>query len=1053
MALPRPNLFSIAPGVPFLPTLADAILSGRLIAGWSPASDPLALSEATIFLPTRRAARALHSMLAEKSPAASLLLPRIVPLGDVEDAEDHVLFDGGSDRLGEDGALPPEADPMVRRLTLAQFVLTWSGQIRMRLRDHDPDTPMPAKLSDAVRRDPQGFIVATSARDALSLADALGRLIDSLTIHGRGFADLHRQVPGDFDEYWRLSRDFVKIAAEEWPKFCRLTGVMDASERRHRLLLAEAERLTRERPEAPMIVAGSTGSMPATAALIAAIARLPRGAVVLPGLDHHLDPAEWALLGQEPGEPGHPQALLAQLLTRIGVAPDAVRPLGEPAPALKARELMLGEALRPAETTDRWQTRAERLPDTAIAEALADMRLVEAEDEREEALAIAAMLRETLETPGRIAALVTPDRTLAERVSSELGRWSITVEDSAGLALSRSLAGRLACLAADVFTADFPAAALLALLDHPLLALGLAPETLRRGRRTLEIGVLRGAATHPGLDGIRAALHQKRGAPPDHPPEPLKRLTEADWDAAALILNRLAEAFAPLTAIGRDRIDLVAATRALGQVTGALARTAEDEDLIDRAEGGEALAALFDDLDQGAAAMLGHIREWPGFLDGLMAGRTVRRGGASHARIRIWGLLEARLLSVDRLVLGGLDETVWPPVGRTDPFLSRAMAEALGLPAPERRIGQTAHDFAQACGAPDLVLTRAKKRDGNPMVASRFLQRLRAVIGEDLYGALLARGARVLDWVRALDRLENAPPRVRQPAPVPPRELLPRRLSVTQIETLRRDPYSIYAKAVLRLDALRPLAEPPGSAERGNAIHDALAKLAERHPRTLPATALDELLALGRESFGDLAREPEFEAFWWPNFVRGAQWLIAWDHGRRADGTEIRAEKRGSHRFDLPGGGDFTISARADRIEIHPGSRFSVVDYKTGRPPGKREVRCGFSPQLTITAALVSRGGFDGITGTPADLLYVKLGRDGGEATSVAGGQEPIDPAVLAEKHWHECVRLIDDFLNRGRGFASQPFPKFLKAYAEYDHLARVREWSVGEDEGAGGDA
>lgn len=1040
MSAAVPKVFSVPPGAPFLETLAGALLGGRLVPGLA-AGDPMALSEATVFLPTRRATRALAAVIAKKAGGGSVLLPRIVPLGDLDDTEESLLFGEGGG-FGDEHELPPEADPTFRRLALANMVRAWSTRVRDTLRE-ETEALLPERLRKGVLSDPEGFTVAGSARDALALADALGRLIDSLVIHGKTWEDLHRLVPPEHDGYWEITRNFVEIAAREWPKTLEELNMLDAGERRHRLILAEAERLKRERPDKPFIVAGSTGSMPATAKLIAAIARLPRGAVVLPGLDRHLTAEDRKALVEDGGDPGHPQHILAKLIETIGVAPETVTVLGEPSPALAAREAFLAEALRPAETTEAWRTRSERLSDADIAAGLADVAVVEADDEREEALAAALALREAVAQPGRTAALVTPDRALAERVCAELARWGIEAEDSAGRALGRTAAGRLARLAADALASDFAAGETLALLHHPLVLLGLDPAVLAQGRAALEIGALRGLAPKPGLDGLAAALAAARGADTARAPRPRKLLRPEDFDAADAVVGALREAFDRLP-MPKSGPDLIGAAARLEPVIEALTLRADGTDGLDGAEGGEALAAFFDDLREGGGVRLeGTLGDLPGVLDGLMQGRTVPGGGGAHPRIRIWGLLEARLLPVDRLVLGGLDETIWPPATRTDPFLSRPLARELGLPAPEIRIGRTAHDFAQAMGASEVVLTRAAKRGGDPTVPSRFLQRMSAVAG-DAYAAAVQRGTRFIELSRRLDRRDRSAP-VPQPAPVPPKDLLPEAISVTDVEKLRRDPYAIFARRVLKVDPLEDLARAPNAAELGTATHDALGDFTKDNPATLPADARDRLIALGERHFASLADHPEFGAFWWPRFLRQVDWYLDWEKGRRPQCVEVKAEIDGELGFDLPGGGRFTVRGRADRIEVHPGGSFSVLDYKTGSPPSVKQVRSGLAPQLTIQAAMALRGGYgEGLGARVEDLRYVKLGREGGKETSAVKGKDPIDANDLAEAVWGQFVKLVDAHVNRGRGFASQLIPRMRKPYDAYDHLARFKEWSVG---------
>jgi ATP-dependent helicase/nuclease subunit B len=1085
VAAGRPRVFSIPPGAAFLPALAEALLAGRLVPGWPDRSDPLSLAEGLILLPTRRAARALAAHLGERAGGGTVLLPRIVPLGDVDEAEEERLFDGDASAattLGDTLTLPPETSEGRRRLVLARLILAWAKTVDRRQ----------LKLEDG-----ESLLVPAGPADALALAADLGRLIDTFSIYGKTFEDLHRLVPDDFSAYWSISRDFLVIAAEHWPALCRDMGTMDAALRRHQLLTTEAERLLRVLPAGPVVAAGSTGSMPATAALLGAIARLPRGAVVLPGLDRHLEPAAWSAVSGAPGQvdhPGHPQAILARLIQGFGLSRDVVEVLGSPSPALAAREAFLAEALRPAETTDAWRDRDERLGPEAVVQALADVTVVEAGDDREEALAIAAAMRGALEDPEATAALVTPDRSLAERVSAELRRWGIEVDDSAGKPLARTGPGIVARLVAEAAAGEGEPLSLLALLAHPACRLGLPGETVQRGRAALEIGLFRGPALPRGWDRLRPALDHAisragrsapgesasgesasgesasgksgsgksgSGEPAGREAGPRRRLAAGDWQAARAVLAGLERAFADFDPARLPRLLDLPALAALHEA--ALAVVTEPppgKDVAPAPDDAEAeLAAAFDEVRTGSGSGIeGAFAEYPAFFTALLSGRAARGLSSSHRRLRIWGPLESRLLESDLVILGGLDEKTWPPETRGDAFLNRPLREQLGLPALERRIGQTAHDFVQSLGSPRAIITRAHKRGGDPTVPSRFLQRMRAVAGEQAWAPVLARGAALLEWARRLDRPDRVES-VRRPAPRPPAELQPVQLSVTEIETLVRDPYAVYARHVLRLDPLDDIALPPSAAVRGTLIHGVLGEFAKAYPDTLPADVAGELVRLGVELFDatpELHDRPDVRAFWWPRFLRVVAWMERWERGRRAPGVRVVAETKGRHLFGLDDGTGFTLTARADRFEERPDGALAVIDFKTGAMPGVKEVQVGFSPQLTLEAAMAREGAFEAVPGgrrTEA-LLYVQLG--GGTR---AGSQREITPGEglagiddLALQHLSRLRTLLSELRTGERAFLSRPVPKFAKRYAPYDHLARVREWSLLGQDGDGGE-
>ncbi|MBO1906762.1 double-strand break repair protein AddB [Microvirga sp. 3-52] len=1047
-----PHVFSIPPGCAFLPTLVDALLDGRLV-GPLP-GDPAALADITIYVPNRRATRALITLLAERGAGKAQLLPRIVPLGETDEAEFELTGLEGTP-LQDAASLKPPIPPLERRLILTRLVQRWSAEVDRALLQLGPEVP---------------FMVPASPADAVNLAGDLETLMDAFTTEGIDWHALELAVDSDYSKYFEITRHFVQIASENWPEILAERQASDPAQRRNALLEAEARRLTRERPEHPIIVAGSTGSVPATANLMGVIAHLPKGAIVLPGLDMELDEESWSTIGgigDEETDPahGHPQASLRRLLDKhLRMPRSDVIALGEVPKAAKARNHLLSEALRPAETTDRWSLIAPEDRTALSRSGCEGLAIIEAMDEREEALAIAISLRETIAHPNKTAALVTPDRALAARVTAELARWGLSVEDSAGIPLSDTPAGRLARLAAEAAADDLRPVRLLALLAHPMVRLGLPREKVEHAASVLEIGVLRGPAPALGIEGMRAALASRRAGNDHRTPRPRKRLTEAEWDLADELLRRLGVAFDTFTpaAHGEGKLDLMSLVEDHRRAVEALWSAADDEEIEDTDSSREALAALFDDLEHSdiraeeGHPLRGRFVDYPTFFTALARQRSLSPSPrTTHRRLKILGLLEARLLSVDRVVLGGLDEGTWPPRAVTDAFLNRPMRTRVGLMPPERRIGQTAHDFVQALGTHDVVITRAHKRDGSPMVPSRFLQRLKAFTGKDVWERMTKAGDYYRRLARTLDTPEPAPSLPR-PRPKPNPALFPRSLSVTEIETLVRDPYSIFARHILKLDALDAIAVTPSAADRGTIIHDVLGQFAEQYPKALPAHAQEILLALGTDAFADIAEAyPELYAEWWPRFTRLATEFVVWEQNRRPDLVEVYAERSGRLSIPLPDGTIFNLRARADRIEHRRSGGFAIIDFKTGQPPGVREVYAGFSPQLTLEAMMLMKGAFKGLPmakGTP-DLIYIHT----------TGGREPIKPreigptgkearsvSDMVEEHRRRFEGMIVRYAKGEAAYVSRPFPKYARRFSEYDHLARVKEWSLASAGGEG---
>ncbi|HSP24800.1 MAG TPA: double-strand break repair protein AddB, partial [Saliniramus sp.] len=566
-----------------------------------------------------------------------------------------------------------------------------------------------------------------------------------------------------------------------------------------------------------------------------------------------------------------------------------------------------------------------------------------------------------------------------------------------------------------------------------------------------------------GFDALDAALAMRREkAEKDayRTPLPRQRLSAKDWDLAADLLTRLRDAFAGFGPEGGDpEGPLTALAANHRRVVEALLAGVEGEESSGIDDGSyEELFALFDEFAlQGEGALKGRFRDYPSFFGALAQSRVVKPNSrAVHRRIKVLGPLEARLLHIDRVVLGGLDEGVWPPKTQTDAFLNRPMRAGIGLLPPERRIGQTAHDFVQAAGAREVVVTRARKRNGAPTVASRFLQRLKAFVGEDHWGAMLGEGERLRFLARRVDVDTERPP-LRRPNPKPDPALFPRSLSVTEIETLVRDPYSIFAKHVLKLHALEGVGVAPSAAERGTIVHEVFAKFVEAFPIDLPDIAVARARIaelLGRELNPYIESFPDIHADWLPRLQRLTNAFVEWEYERRAMLATILVERSG--KLAIPMGSEyFTLRARADRIERKRDGGVVAVDFKTGQLPSMKEIGVGFSPQLTLEAAMLMRGAFPdaGTVEETPELLYLRT----------SGGKEPIEPCVvkpgrddqrsmdeIVEQHYAQLVNLVAQFIAGDIGYMSRPSAKYAKKYNDYDHLALVKEWSA--TGGIGGD-
>src|SRR5271166_138113 len=1044
MPIRDPRVFTIPPGAPFLPTLARALIGGELIPGFPGAGGPPALASATIYVPTQRAAAALAEALLAASGGESVLLPRIAPLGAFEPDDATKFFEPAGEQAPR-AKLPPAVGELMRRHTLAVLVRAWGQALRGAIRGADAD----GLVFD--RGEPA--LVASTPAQAYALAGDLAALIDDMIIEGVDWRRIETLAPDAYDSYWRITLDFLKIAFTHWPRWLAENGLLD---RAKRVALSVDAEITRLEAGAigPTIIGGSTGANRATAELIAAIARNEKGAAVLPGLDKNLDERAWAMIGSgeasAQGLAGHPQALLSRLIGRIGVARADVRTLGAPSSPLAARAAFLSEALRPAESTESWRERDAALAPSAVAAALDGVSIVVADTDTEEALALAIAMREVLETPGKTAALITPDPTIARRVAAELARWGVEIENSAGRTLGESEAGTLARLVLKAAIEPSPLNAQ-ALLAHPAARLGRALKQRDDAARALELAIFR-AAPIPALADLDKAFADARMAAADgHAHPAVRAVGEKARGAAEKLARDLAAILEPMQAARtslRERLQAHRATLA------ALMAAPGGEQAA--AHGLDALEEMMDEWSEAAGEGFPcTLAEYAALLDEALAGVRAPPAEGGHPRLQMLGLLEARLLSFDRALIAGLDEKVWPPAVETDAFLNRPMRAELGLSAPERRVGQTAHDFVAALGAREAILSRARKRAGEPTVASRFLQRIGAAAGAEAIEAAKRRGDVYLRYARALDKPDKVSP-IGRPAPTPPVELRPHALSVTRVETLRRDPYALYAERILRLQAMEPVERELGAREAGEAWHGALQEFAETYPSgPLPPDARQTLVRLARQRFAALLESPSFEGLNWPNIEKAIDFVLDFEIRNRGAVERIFVERRGEIVFPLEDGQQFKLTARADRIDVLSFGGANLIDYKSGSPPGVGEVKVGFAPQLTLEAAILMHGGFDGLGPMkPSRAIYLKLGGpDGGLERDAAGAKGVV--ADLAEKHLVELKALLDAFAKRETPYLSRPFPKFASRFSDYDHLARVKEWSAtgGADDGGAGDA
>jgi ATP-dependent helicase/nuclease subunit B len=1008
---PAPRVFTLSPAANFLMALA------RTLSEAFP--DPEALAGATVLLPTRRAGRALgeafSAIQAEKGiPAA--ILPLIRPLGDVD--ADEPPFEPG-----EFAALAlPAISPARRRFELASLILA-------------------RETASGREMEPGG---------ALVLADTLAGLLDEFASEGvEDLSGLDEAMRAALPQGRQEAAMFLDIVLQAWPRHLEALGLVDPARRRSGLLTALAERWRQAPPEGPVIAAGSTGSIPAAADLLATVAGLDQGAVVLPGFAGFMDEASWHAI-----DDSHPQRAMKTLIERVGIDRGAVKdwPISNrnywPGRAAEARTRLVTEALRPADETADWLARLANLgkqwKGDIMVEGLRGLSVIEAHDPADEARTIAAALRHALESEGRTAMVVTPDRALARRITTEMARFDVRLDDSAGEALSDTAAGSFLVRVLEAAGDPGSALALVALWSSALFTLGRHRPSLMTALAGLEAKRLRGRRPGQSFDDVRGVLKT------DDP---------ALWRT---LIDELETGLAPLLALeGEQRLRVWAG--ALAEAGEALARGAEQSgaDRLWAGEAGEQAAGLLREfLEESDALPPVSLRTFARIFLETARQRRVRPRSGTHPRLALLGPLEARLLHADLVILAGLNEGVWPQAPGADPFLSRGMRKAAGLPPPERRLGLSAHDFAELASTGDVILTRSTLADGAPTVASRWLWRLqtlaRGALGVERAEEVLKPDTPYAQIAHLLDEPTNLLNPSPEPKPTPPLAVRPRELPVTGVEMWVRDPYAVYARRILKLKVLDPLDRDPGGAERGTAWHQALEQWAQAlgASRTLPEDAHARLVSLGEAALLEAGFAQADLGSELPRFSHAAGWVVEWEAARRAQGVFPAAhglEAEGQLKFAAPGG-PFRLTARADRIDTGPDG-YHVLDIKTGVIPTVKAVLAGFSPQLTLQGAILARGGFAPIpAGDIAGFSYVgvKGTKTAGEVReirdSVKKGETPRPAGALADAALERLERYVARFDDPSTPYLSQPRRQFVNEYGDYDHLARRKEWSTAPD-------
>lgn len=930
----------------------------------------LELSKVLILLPNRRAQRTLSDAFVKLKGMIPTLLPQMRAIGDV--SEDEILL-GGIDVQDEFLSLPAVIDSNERTMLFMRLIMS---------------------------RYKEFGLEKVSLSQACSLALELGSLIDNAQMYGLDWSNLNNLVPEEYAEHWQETLKFLNIITQYWPGILEERGVIDACERKNRLIEIQSNIWNNQKPVQRIIVAGTTAVFPAMKKLVKTVLSLENGEVWLAGLDKDLDEDAFGVIDET-----HSQYELKQLLDYLKIrredVKDVVKSLN------KSREKLISEIMRPAETSDKWLNSK----DVLDVEAFNGIKIVECNDLRVEALTIAVMIRRALEEKEKTIALVTSDRNLARRVAGELQRWNIEVDDSAGVPLSLTQWGIFMRLCVEATAPDVIRENILALMKHKNFALGQNKEDVERAVRALDKILWREEVANDDAQNLINLFYQKA--------ENFSKLMRKEK--------------ASLTDILREHVLLAEAFCGDDEVCGSEKLWIGD----DGQAGADFVANWLVKAD-----VLGDIEisEYLRLFETMISSVMVRRKRNTHHRVRILGPIEARLNHYDEIILGSFNEGIWPASPKADAWMSRPMKKDFGFESPEKQIGVLGLDFANLMGAKNVCITRANVNNGTPTIKSRWLMRFETILQALGFNKKYLIDNESVKIALLLDEKENSyTPEA--PCPKPPYYARPRKVSASSFEKLLRDPYGFYAEYILKLKPLDELNKEEDMRDFGNLIHNVLEEFNKKYPSKMPENSLDILMEMSKKAFEKSNFKKEKTAFWLPKAENMLRWVVEEEAVYRNGVEKVINEVKGRIYIDDLPNGRFEIFARADRIDKLVGGGLNIIDYKTGRARTKTEVKKGYAPQLPIEALIASEGGFENIEKDKVNsLMYWKLG------DQIVKIEE--DVGALIENTKEHIIEVLNLFDFESTGYLSRPNPKAVPEYSDYEHLARVKEWSVVDSEG-----
>ncbi|MBR2922792.1 MAG: PD-(D/E)XK nuclease family protein [Alphaproteobacteria bacterium] len=956
------KIFNVSSSNCFVEILAEKLLNDYQ-------NNILELSKVLILLPNRRAQRSLSDAFVKLNGMTPTLLPQMRAIGDV--SEDEIML-SGQNVQNEFVNLPEVIDPKERTMLFMRLIMS-------RYKDFG--------------------LEKVSLSQACSLALELGGLIDTAQMYGLDWSNLKNLAPEEYAEHWQETLRFLEIITQYWPSILHERGVIDASERKNKLINIQCSIWQEQKPLQRIIIAGTTAVSPAMKNLVKTVLDLENGEVWLAGLDKELEEESFEIIDET-----HSQYELKQLLDFLEIKRNEIEDVVES--VNRPREKLISEIMRPAISSDKWL----ELEGVLEKGTFDGIKVVECDDLRLESIAIGIMIRKALEEKEKTIALVTPDRNLARRVACELKRWNIEVDDSAGIPLSLTPWGVFMRLCVTAVLSDVSREKILALMKSKIFTMGKDKSETEDAVTCLDKLLWRNDEKNEQAEKLLADFYEKA-----------TKFVKLLKDEKALLKDILTEHILFAESLVCDNV-------------------LSGEENLWKGDDGQIGAGFMADWIA-KADVLGEIetKEYLQLFETMMSYIMVRRTRNTHNRVRILGPMEARLNHYDEIILGSFNEGMWPSSPKADPWMSRPMKKDFGFESPEKQIGVLGLDFANLLGAKNVCITRAKTNNDTPTIKSRWLMRLETIIQalkfeqKYLYDNEIAKLAKLLDKESGYYKIEA-------PCPKPPVSARPRKMSASAFEKLLRDPYGVYAEYILKLKPLEALNKEKDMRDFGNLVHNVLEEFNKAYPSCLPENTADVLIKMVRKAFAKSDMQKEKLSFWVPKAEKMMAWVAKEEESYRHEVEKVNNEVWGSFCIDDLPGGKFEVYARADRIDKLIGGKVNIIDYKTGSARTKNEVKKGYAPQLPIEGLIAERGGFDGVEKAKVDsLMYWKLGDK-----KVCVAEDIDDILHKTEAHIREVVNLFDF---ETTGYLSRPNPKEVPEYSDYEHLARVKEWSVVDEE------